>query len=177
MFLRRFWNEWSNRSAAEQQQHKKQQQQQQSSLRRKSADLKRKYTVQSVASIEFTTPSSIGEQKSKKGKFWRVFKQWLLNRIWLLLRLKHGLCCWMYMDASGLWGEKQELVGISCFTSIQRIEKQETKTTKSKLNKRILVPSVISTNYYSNQITLLSLCSVFVFSGPKFLWHGFEFLI
>jgi hypothetical protein len=75
MFLRRFWNEWSNRSAAEQQQHKKQQQQQQSSLRRKSADLKRKYTVQSVASIEFTTPSSIGEQKSKKGKFWRVFKQ------------------------------------------------------------------------------------------------------
>lgn len=61
MFLRRFWNEWSHRNESEQQQI----QQQSSIVRGKSGlELKRKYTVQSVASVEFITSTGIDQQKS-----------------------------------------------------------------------------------------------------------------
>lgn len=54
MFLRRFWNEFARRNADLKS----------SARRRRSKELKRKYTVQTITSIEYPTPSTTTELKT-----------------------------------------------------------------------------------------------------------------
>lgn len=74
--MRRFWKEFAAHRQAEQQSAAS------ASIRRKSTELKRKYTVQSVTSgVEFTTTQSSTTEPKSSGKFFGLLLFLVKNAI------------------------------------------------------------------------------------------------